>query len=190
MATRPTPNDPFTSRPAPEQMKTKYKLVRCPGKGLPPLLVLSHDVVGANTHYVSNRTRPCAGETCTYCSDEQLPRWRGYLAVATPDLSKIAFIEVTPAVMGKIDEYFRKNRTLRGAKITLARKNGKDNGELWAELSPPPANQAALPKAPSQRTFLAAIWQMKETAAANKKTPAPKIYPPQVGPDFGDTKTA
>lgn len=190
MATQRKPHDVFSSRPPEEQMKSKYALIRVPGKGYPPVVALSHDVLGANTHFAHGRTRPCTGDDCTLCTDETLPRWRGYLAVATPDLSRIAFVELTPACMKRVDEYFRKHRTLRGATLTFARKNGRDNGELWVAIKPPPANQPALPKAPSTRKFLEALWQLKPTAAQRAETDPPRVYPRHEGPDFGDAEVA
>lgn len=190
MATPKKPTDPFTSRPPEDQMKSKYALIRVPGKGYPPVIALSHDVLGANTHYSHGRTRPCAGEDCQYCEEEQLPRWRGYIAVATPDMARVAFIELTPACMKRVDEYFRRHRTLKGATLSFKRKNDRDNGELWVAIKPPPANQPALPKAPSTRKFLEALWQLKPAAAAKSNAAPPRVYPPEDGPDFGDEQVA
>lgn len=190
MATNPKPNDPLTSRPPPDQMKSKYRLHRVPGKGFPPLIILSHDTVGANTHFAGGRTRPCPGDQCAICEGGQLPRWRGYLAFTTPRLDTIGFVELTPAVMDTVDKFFRRNRTLRGARVTLTRKNSEANGELWCKIEPPAAAQAELPKAPSTRKFLTALWQLQETEVKTRSRKPPTVYRGDDGPDFGDSEVA
>jgi len=184
------PDNLFTSRPAPEQMKVKYPLLRCPPHGLGPCTIVSHDVIGADTHFAMGRTRPCPGPAkCEICEEGQQPRWRGYLFVLGKQ-GQLGVIELTPAAMVAIDKHFRRSRTLRGSKIRLARRNGKANGELWAEITPAPATPIQLPKAPSMKKFLATIWQMQPTAAANTETQPPRVYPRDDGPDFGDAEVA
>lgn len=178
----------FSSRPQPEDMKSKMQVLRVGPKGVGPLIVLSHDTLGAYTHYAHGRTRPCQGASCGVCTDGEQPRWRGYLVVATTDLQEMRVLEVTPAVMPKIDQHFREHRTLRGAKIGLRRKNERANGELWISIQAKPANAAALPKAPSIEKFLNAMWGLHEAAGSARKEEPPKIFDGDDGPDFGDAK--
>lgn len=176
----------FTSRPGAEDMKSKMNVLRVGPKGVGPVVVISHDTLGAYTHYAHGRTRPCPGATCGICADGEQPRWRGYLVIASQDLQELRVLEVTPAVMPKIDQHFREHRTLRGAKIVLRRKNERANGELWIGIQAKPANSAALPKAPSLEKFLNAMWGLTKKAGTDQAQPAPKIYPAEQGPDFGE----
>ena len=178
----------FSRRPSQEQMKRKLDLIRVPASGIPLRVILSHDVLGCDTHYAKGRTRPCPGENCEQCEKGEAPRWRGYLMVATKDLEEIQVLEVTPAVMPKLDAHFREHRSLRGAGINLERKNGKANGELWCRIAAKPKQAPALPKAPRLENFLNAMWGLKQKAGTDKATEPPRIYPADEGPDFGEQK--
>lgn len=189
MAKRPV--DPvFSRRPNQADMQSKLRVFRVPPQGTQPLIVLSGDTLGAYTHYTRGRTKPCPGDNCSLCDDSEQPRWRGYLVVTSKSLAELRVLELTPAVMPKLDEHFREHRTLRGAIVRLTRKNGKPNGELWIEIQAKPAHQAELPQPPNLTAFLRAMWGMSKQAKQTRSEDPPKIFPAQEGPDFGDAEVA
>jgi len=160
MAKPTVPTTIFRHRPSTDQMPQQLPLLRVPPKGLSGLVILSHDIVGCDTHYWRGRTRPCEAPNCDACQANQRPRWRGYLAVMSQRTEKIGVIELTPAAVAPVDRAFRQARTLRGCQIALARKNEKPNGQLFAQISVPNETKEHLPKAPNLKTYLAKLWDL------------------------------
>lgn len=152
--------DIFSSRPPQESMPVTYQLLRVPAKGISGAVVLSHDVVGLPTHYWAGRTKPCPGDDCPACEKNKAPQWRGYLFVLSRRTGEIICLELTPAAMRPVDDAFNRCRTLRGLEFKAWRANDEKTGKLHIQLSQHPVKDSTLPKAPSQKKFLARVFQV------------------------------
>lgn len=167
-------------------MPIQYDLFRVPAKGMGRAIVVSHDVVGADTHYWRGRSQPCSGDKCEACEDGQSPRWRGYLAVMSPKSGRVVILEITAAAAGAIEAYFNKHRTLRGAGIVAERVGQKPNGRLRLMLTPPAAEIDQLPKAPQIQRLLARIWGLnQDRTATGVDEQKLRLAKDDGGPDFG-----
>lgn len=191
MATNSNGSVTWTRRPPLEQMPLRYQLLRVPPNGATGLVVLSHDVVGATLHYWRGRTRPCLPANCSPCEHGNRPRWRGYVAVQGRRTHQIFLLELTPAPMKHIDQYFRAHRTLRGAELSLKRKNGKANGEIFLQIFPPAITADDRPKAPDVKQLLEAMWDSTNPAFDDQNVKR-KIREDalRIRPDFADERDA
>lgn len=190
MATSTEWDELFSHRPKEDQMPVRWDIVRAGPKGLGNLIVLSHDVVGADVHYWNGRTMPCIPASCPACQENQQPRWRGYLAITNRKRTISAIVEVTAAAMPPIKKYFDQRRTLRGANLGLYRKGGATNGRLYAEICESSENKETLPKGPSLKKLLAQIWQLKRVHDKLIVVAPDYQEPPTREADFGDEAVA
>lgn len=162
----------WNRRPDPKGYTTKYTLRRCPTRGRLHVVILSHDMQCAPTHYFAGRTRPCSGTACQACARNHMPRWHGWIAAIDLDTNEHVVVELSRAVCDKVTAIFDERRTLRGMRMILERKNPKPNAAIHARFAPPAAGTGELEEAPDVRPILARIWEIKDDAAIPRAAPA------------------
>lgn len=150
----------WTSRPDESQIQRACQIIRVkPGKPM-RCIVLSHDLVGAQTHYHQRRTQICQGAACGICALNEKPRWYGYLSAMSLAGSIRVIVEVTPLCVPSIDEYFRDHGTLRGAQLSLERIGARDNAPIRSALAEGHFEQSRLPEPLPVIATLQQIWQL------------------------------
>jgi hypothetical protein len=128
------------------------------------LVVLSNGLVGVQTHYVHNRTRPCVGthNQCEGCAQGRATRWKGYLAAWSRSKERLVIAELTmQAVADNMHLLLKKRTDLRGWWLTLTRAGRRVNSPVRAKFEEPPAQQAELPACFDLKAALCRIWQRR-----------------------------
>lgn len=148
-------------RPDDDEMSLRYELYRVPARGAKGLIILSHDVLGAYTHWWRGRTNPCTGENCSACAEGNRRRWHGWFMTLAPQQRRQLIFEVTAAGAAAVDAYFKEHRTLRGAVITALRVPAKENGKLILSLAKSSLQSQEIPKAAKIEDLLLKIWDME-----------------------------
>ena len=139
-----------------------FQIHRIGANGEKNLVILSHDIVGADTHYYRSRTRVCIGAACAACRDKNEPRWRGYAFGLRQAQQTIVLFELTPAAMPNLHEWFCAHRTMRGLVVDFARMKGVANGRLLANNLRQYSAAAPLPSAKSIKTALTKLWRLND----------------------------
>jgi hypothetical protein len=100
------------------------------------LVVIGHQLVGVNTHWINNTTKPCQGRRCPYAADGAHPptRWKGYLAVYEPKKGGIWLLELSDGAVRHCEQLQDRTLDLRGSGIHVWRHGGKKNARMFAEL--------------------------------------------------------
>ena len=142
-------------------MPLRYEVYRAGAKGHAQVIVLSHDVEGAYTHYWRGRSSKCSGDDCEACNQNVSRRWRGYLVVANPRSKEMSLLELTPAAMPPVDAFFKTHRTLRGALLSTRRIPAKENGRLHSTIQESCYEMDSFRKPPSVRLLLQKLWGLK-----------------------------
>lgn len=106
-----------------------------PGQTL-NLVILSDTVLGVETHYFGERTRPCEGDesSCLGCQAKLQTRWKGYLVVWTGNGQPQAIAELTTEAYRRCQPLQDRTTSLRGRKLKVSRPPGKANNRVRAEV--------------------------------------------------------
>jgi len=153
----------FSSKPPRRPDKAEFwKVFRCrPGQPLKGV-VLSHDVVGAQLHWLNNASQPHTepAESCPGCQAGRPSRWEGYLHCWSPSINQ-HFLAAFPAgPADEIEAYREKNSTLRGARLQLSKPGMKQQSRVVAELHDSNQPHNALPQAVDVMLVLAHLWKL------------------------------
>lgn len=153
-----------------------------PGQTL-DLVILSDSVLGVETHYLGERTRPCEGdeESCLGCRAHLQTRWKGYLVVWIGNGKPQAIAELTTEAYRRCPPLQNPKVSLRGHKLRLTRAAGKPNGRVRAELG---EFMLGWENAPLPLDLECALYRIWFTTRRNK--PAPGMPDPGPGPDLND----
>lgn len=152
----------FTRRPKDNDALPGWELKRPGARGRVTAVLLSHDIIGHDTHYWGGRTRPCTGETCDACRANNATRWHGYLAATDEGLQARWIIEITAPAANQIDRIFRERRTLRGFVLILERRNQKPNGPISVKGYQGVLQNDKLPDCPDMIKKLCRIWEVHD----------------------------
>jgi len=147
-ATPPTPRDHHA-----------FRILRTPRDK--PLLAICtcHNVVGAPTHYVNNRTMPCEGPpNCKACAEGNSWRWHGYLSALKAGSHEHFLFEFTAAASDTFKNYMAIYGTLRHCKFTASRSSLRPNGRVVIACQHVDEASVRLPDAPDIRRILCHIW--------------------------------
>jgi hypothetical protein len=150
----------WTRRPPKDQAQRMWRIARCPTKGSLRVVILSHDLIGRQTHYYAGRTRPCTGPVCQACAKNQAPRWHGYIAAVDLANNNRLVVEVTAGVAERIGNEFEIYRTLRGLRMEMTRTSPRANGRIMSRFQSPATGTGVLPDAPDLRPILERLWEM------------------------------
>lgn len=154
--------------------RPRYIPILSPKVGVPAsaLIVTSH-LVGVETHFLSNRTKPCIGADngCEGCKAQLSTRWKGYLGAWHPGFSRYVIVEVTAqAACDNHALLMDEERNLRGMTVVLHRRGKNRNAPVSAEFHPKRQPDDKVPAAFDVRKALLRIW---ERVAADAKDGLP-----------------
>lgn len=151
----------WTNRPDRGDDTTPVQILRArPGKVYEGI-ILSEDVCGAYTHYWHGRTVICKQDQCDACLNGRMPRWYGYLPIWCPSSNQIVIVELTPACVPALNEFWDKYHTLRTAKLKISRVNAKQNSRVVATFETTNYNDQACPTSPDVQRALSRLWEVK-----------------------------
>jgi len=159
--TRP-PEVVWTESPTTSSEGREWRVLRVPPKGIGGLIILSHEVVGTDTHYFGGRTVPHGKEQCNACDAGNQKRWHGYLAVWNPKAASKWILEITDAAGDTFKKMFAKRTTLRTLSFAGQRVPCKPNGTLIVRLTESDWASDGLPHAPDLRRMLMRMWGFRE----------------------------
>jgi len=131
-------------------------------------LVLSDQVIGAKTHWMYGRTKPCTGieHGCEGCANGTAVRWKGYLAVWLPSSRTGWLLEVTQDAFDHNLELSAVSG-LRGKDFKCYRIGPHKNSPVRVELLPSLTELANVPPDPDVQEILARIWFGRERRPQN-----------------------
>lgn len=156
-----TPHPVFTSCPDPDKIGPTIEVIRISGKPKRGLILASHDPMGCYTHWRNNRKLPCLGDDCKCLDTGEDRRWYGYVAIWQPRTHNMAILEYTRAAAPPFVEYFKKHRTLRGARCDAYRRSEKTNSRLIVHLYEGDYPTEEIPTAPNRQRILCKIWGLR-----------------------------
>lgn len=152
----------WTRYPAPDKAHRAWQIIRAPKTGELSLTILSHDVLGCETHYWAGRTKPCLGARCEPCISNQQPRYHAYVAAWEHKTKRQVIVEITADPALKLQEFFNSHRTLRGCQCFLGRTANKTNGRVSLRIHGEAPEGSIMPKGPDVAAILATLWGLKE----------------------------
>lgn len=165
----------WTARPNRDDKRAACPLLRArPGQTIKGIIT-SPDAVGAYTHYWRGRTTLCLYPNCEPCSISRAARWYGFLHLWNPDSNKTAIAEITPSCTLALDEWLAKFGTLRGAKATIARANGKINSRVDLTLAAGSYAPENLPHPIDLQAQLCRMWEIDATPEQLRPRPQPGL---------------
>ncbi len=147
-------------RPNAEDLPAQWKLLRCGRQKSESVMLVDEDFIGVYVHYWAGRTYPCVKDYCKPCTQNSVPRWRGYAAGITANPVRKVILEVTPSCIEEIDRVLKEKGSLRGLIARLERRNGKANGQLSIAFQSPTGFTVDLPRGPDVWGCLARIWRL------------------------------
>lgn len=165
----------FTPSPPPRKITHHIDLVRCGPKQLGPLLVTSHTFGGTQVYFLRGRTQPHGEETCEGCDLKIRHNWYGWLSCWHAEKRCNVIVEVTDRCSEAINQYITDYGTIRGAMLTLSRKNGKFNGAMSASLLPSTLKPADIPEPCDVQLHMDELWSAPSESEKGKLK-APRNY--------------
>lgn len=134
------------------------RIFRCPANGSTVGIATSERITGCPTHYAHRRTQPCEGPDCPLCQSHGVPRWHGWIAIATMKSHYVAVLELTALAAAPLHEYFQRHGSIRGARITATRIGNKTNSPVSVKVEAEDLDLRTLPKAIDMEKFLETLW--------------------------------
>ena len=165
----------FTNSPPPRRVTTHIDLLRCGPNKLGPLLVTSYEFGGTQVYYLRGRTQPHGEEECEGCELKIRHNWYGWISCWDAVKRCNVIVEVTDRCSEAINQYITDYGTIRGAMITLSRKNGKFNGAMSAHLIPSTAKPADIPEPCDVQKHMDELWAAPSESEKGKLK-APRNY--------------
>jgi len=150
----------WTNRPTEQHRHPHIQLLRTPPAKILVGIVLSHDLIGCETHFYRNRTTPCAAPNCPACDSQYPTRWHAWLAAWNQKHNAIYIFEMTAAVSEPFVDYHNHYGTLHGAMFKAWRPSRTPNGRVNVEISPADLAGITLPPAPDLPSQLSHIWSI------------------------------
>jgi hypothetical protein len=99
-------------------------------------LIVGHKAYGVWTHFLEGKTHPCTGNaaTCQGCIRKISKRWKGYIGVYLPAVSRYAIAEITAEAVRHCPALTGKSASLRGRMIRVYRNGRHTNAPCRAEI--------------------------------------------------------
>jgi len=155
----------FSSVPPSDVRHPGYRLVRTPSNRPLRGIVLSENMVGCPTHYVSNRTVPCERPNCDACQNGIGWRWHGYVLTLLDPTNESVIFECTATAAENFANYHKRYGTTRGCFFQATRLNGKTNGRVIIQTKPADLTKVTLPKPQDLVKLLCHIWNVAPNQA-------------------------
>jgi len=165
----------FTSSPPPRKITHHIDLIRCGPKTLGPILVTSYEFGGTQVYYLRGRTQPHGEETCEGCELKIRHNWYGWISCWHAEKRCNVIVEVTDRCSDNINQFIADYGTIRGAMLTLTRKNGKFNGAMSATLIPSTLKPADIPEPCDVQQHMDDLWAAPSESEKGK-IKAPRNY--------------
>lgn len=152
----------WTNEPQSAADQAVFRILRTPAQGKLGGLVTCNDVIGCNTHFVTNRTVPCEGrDSCGLCAQGYAYRWHGWVsAVILPGLEHVLF-EFTATASETFRTYQDLHGSLRACRFAAFRASNRPNGRVVIQTTPGDPNKVRLPDPPDVRRILCHIWNVQ-----------------------------
>lgn len=166
---------PFTSAPPPGRKAQHVELLRCGPKSLGPIMVNSREFGGTCIYWLRGRSCPHGEETCEGCELKLKHVWYGWLSCWHAEKRTNVIVEVTERCAEAINQYIKDYGTIRGALITLSRKNGKFNGPMSIVVVPSGVNPVDIPEPCDVDRHMDDLWDSPSESEKGKLT-APRNY--------------
>lgn len=95
-------------------------------------VAISNEILGIDTHYIDNRTRPCVcmENRCEGCLKKLPLRWKAYLGVQDIASGKLGILELTVGAWLDCSELRSKQGKLRGRELLLQRIGKSRTGKV------------------------------------------------------------
>lgn len=149
----------FAARPPDGVEEEVWKVLRVAPKAVLKGVILSHNLIGTFTHYYRGSSRPCPPQgICEACDANYRRDWHSWFAAWSPESGNRVIVEITLKAVTAYDAFFRKHRTLRGAKFAMHRVPARANGKLFASLTEGDLPTSALPKDADIVKHLLRMW--------------------------------
>jgi hypothetical protein len=119
---------------------------------------------GADFHWRSNRSLPCAGEeTCKYCLECVAKKWRAYVHALEQagTNSRPVIIELTHTAIVMLDVLLV-GQPHRGAVVQMRKTKGGKHGRFLIDVLPRRVDPVTLPVAVDPETRLRKLWELNE----------------------------
>jgi len=170
----------FTNTPPELPDGFVYRIVRTPADKPFSAIVTCIDPIGANTHFVNNRTVPCEGfEECQLCQDGFSKRWHGYVSCLVPTTLEHCLFEFTAHASDSFTNYYNLHTGLRACAFRAFRPSKRSNGRVIIHTTPADEAKIRLPDPPDIQRLLCHIWNVKYTPPS-KRMPRPPYKPVNV----------
>jgi len=165
----------FQNEAPPESDHQGFRIVRTPTAR--PLIghVLSSNLEGCPTHYVSARTIPCEAPNCDPCNNGIGWRWHGYLLVLLSSTQETVIFEMTAKASKAFSQYYKRYGTTRGCFFKAQRINDRPNGRVLIVAKPSDLSKVNLPPELDVKKLLCHVWNIAPNQAI---TPEYKTRPP------------
>lgn len=137
---------------------TSLPLLRCPPNRALVGTIVSHDLVGCNTHYYRGRSIPCDQGQCPACEDGMPWRWHAWVGLWLDATGKIVLLELTAAACEPLKTYREAYGTLRGCRLKAQRANSSPNSRVILQTKPADLEKITLPAEPNVLNALSIIW--------------------------------
>lgn len=172
---------PFTPTPPPRKIAQHIDLVRCGPKSLGPYLVTSREFGGTQVFWLRGRSCPHSDQQCEGCELKLRHNWYGWLSCWNAEKRCNIIVEVTDRCAEAINQYITDYGSIRGAMLTLSRKNGKFNGPLSITLVPSALKPADIPEPCDVQQHLDDLWDAPSESEKGKlKSPRNYAEPKEV----------
>lgn len=149
----------------PNQSATpKWDLIRTPQGKRVSYLICSDSPLLSGVHRFRGRTVPHERPICEHCQAGTELRYKAFVHVFTPTILASFVLELTDHGAGPLVEWWKKNGTVRGARIEIWRKGKKENSPVMSRLSTPPDTWGELPKGIDLAEYMERIWYARKHA--------------------------
>jgi len=162
----------WTQNPPADSPEYAFRIRRTPAAGKIEAYVTCTDVVGCNTHFLSNRTVPCEGpDCCQACADGFSYRWHGYLTALDAGTHEHFLFEFTAQSAETFANYAKLHAGLRGCRFKATRPSGRPNGRVLIQCAPADLAATRIPAPANVQKLLCHIWGIKyDPADVGRKT--------------------
>lgn len=156
----------FNTMDAPPSRGNVYKVITVkPGQN-GNMIVLAHKPFCMMCHYGNNRTSPCTKpfDACPGHINQWPLRWKGFLFVKTPSVSRPFFIAMTPQSHDDFKEALGKRESARGMIVNVFRTGAHKNSPLGITFVGEYQGDAALPDDVDPMPTLLRMWGLDKTS--------------------------
>jgi hypothetical protein len=155
----------FSFRRDPPPKGNVYKVVTWHPGYVRNVIVLAETFIGLDTHYGNHRTHPCTKPTSA-CPGHlaQWPiRWKGYLFVKEPSVSRPFFLGLTPGSVEELKDAAQGKVSMRGMIVNVSRTGKHKNAPLQVQYVGEYQGEEPLPTEQDVMPTLLRIWGLDGT---------------------------